>query len=65
MTNTSLIRTACLWALTGLAILPKTGHAVNLEEPDLFNQLVGQFLARADNGNWLPRDPRTRGIKPP
>jgi len=50
---------------SGLAILPKTGHAVNLEEPDLFNQLVGHFLARADNGNWLPRDPRTRGIKPP
>ena len=50
---------------SGLAILPKTGHAVNLEEPDLFNQLVGHFLARADNGNWLPRDPRTRGAKPP
>jgi pimeloyl-ACP methyl ester carboxylesterase len=50
---------------SGLAVLPKTGHAVNLEEPDLFNQLVGHFLARADNGNWLPRDRRTRGAKPP
>jgi 3-oxoadipate enol-lactonase len=50
---------------SGLAVLPKTGHAVNLEEPDLFNQLVGHFLARADNGNWLPRDPRTCGAKPP
>ena len=46
-------------AASGLAILPKTGHAVNLEEPDLFNQLVGDFLARADSGSWLPRDPRT------
>jgi pimeloyl-ACP methyl ester carboxylesterase len=50
---------------SGLVILPKTGHVVNLEEPDLFNQLVGHFLTRADDGNWLPRDPRTRGIKPP
>ena len=31
-------------AASGLAILPKTGHAVNLEEPDLFNQLVDHFL---------------------
>ncbi len=50
-------------AASGLAILPKTGHAVNLEEPDLFNQLVDDFLARADSGNWLPRDPRTRAPK--
>jgi 3-oxoadipate enol-lactonase len=50
-------------AASGLAILPKTGHAVNLEEPDLFNQLVGDFLARADSGSWLPRDPRTRAPK--
>jgi pimeloyl-ACP methyl ester carboxylesterase len=28
----------------GLAILPFTGHTVNLEEPDLFNQLVLRFL---------------------
>jgi pimeloyl-ACP methyl ester carboxylesterase len=50
---------------SGLALLPKTGHAVNLEEPDLFNLLVGDFLARVDRGNWLPRDPRTRAPKPP
>jgi len=45
---------------SGLAVLPKTGHAVNLEEPDLFNHLVGDFLSRVDGGSWLPRDPRTR-----
>ena len=50
---------------SGLALLPKTGHAVNLEEPDLFNQVVGDFLARVDRGKWLPRDPRTRAPKPP
>lgn len=48
---------------SGLAIFPKTGHAVNLEEPDLFNQVVGDFLSRADSGRWLMRDPRTRAPK--
>jgi hypothetical protein len=46
-------------------IFPKTGHAVNLEEPDLFNQAVDDFLARVDGGSWLPRDPRTRPPSPP
>jgi proline iminopeptidase len=45
----------------GLVVLPKTGHVVNLEEPDLFNQVVGDFLTRAEAGRWPPRDPRTRG----
>jgi proline iminopeptidase len=49
---------------SGLVMLPKTGHVVNLEEPDLFNQVVGDFLAQVDAGRWAPRDPRTRGIKP-
>jgi proline iminopeptidase len=47
----------------GLVVLPKTGHAVNLEEPVLFNQSVADFLARVDTGAWLPRDPRTRAAK--
>jgi len=45
---------------SGLMVLPTTGHAVNLEEPDLFNQAVGDFLSRVDGRNWPPRDPRTR-----
>jgi 3-oxoadipate enol-lactonase len=45
---------------SGLVFFPKTGHAVNLEEPDLFNRVVGDFLDRVDSGRWLPRDPRTR-----
>jgi len=49
---------------SGLVMLPKTGHVVNLEEPDLFNQVVGDFLARVDGGSWAPRDPRSRGIRP-
>jgi proline iminopeptidase len=49
---------------SGLVILPKTGHVVNLEEPDLFNRVVDDFLARVDAGRWLPRDPRSRGVRP-
>jgi proline iminopeptidase len=43
----------------GLVVLPKSGHVVNLEEPDLFNQVVGDFLVRVDAGRWPARDPRT------
>jgi len=44
---------------SGLVMFPKTGHVVNLEEPDLFNQVVGDFLSRVDAGRWPARDPRT------
>ena len=40
-------------------MFPKTGHVVNLEEPELFNQVVGDFLARVDAGRWPARDPRS------
>jgi 3-oxoadipate enol-lactonase len=50
---------------SGLVVLPKTGHVVNLEEPDLFNAVVGDFLARVEAGRWAPRDPRTRAAKRP
>lgn len=43
---------------TRLGILPGSGHAINLEEPALFNQLVEQFLADVERGSWRPRDPR-------
>jgi proline iminopeptidase len=49
---------------SGLVMLPKSGHAVNLEEPDLFNAVVGNFLARVEAGRWALRDPRTRGARP-
>jgi pimeloyl-ACP methyl ester carboxylesterase len=41
-----------------LVVLPNTGHTINLEEPALFNQLVGEFLQKVDSGTWRPRDPR-------
>lgn len=43
----------------GLAVLPRSGHLTNLEEPALFNLLVEQFLAQVDNGRWAP--PATPG----
>ena len=43
-----------------LAVLPGSGHAINLEEPALFNQLVEQFLADVERGSWRPRDPRAK-----
>jgi pimeloyl-ACP methyl ester carboxylesterase len=44
---------------SGLAMLPKTGHCVNLEEPDAFNRLVLDFLTLVEQGKWGKRDPRT------
>jgi pimeloyl-ACP methyl ester carboxylesterase len=41
-----------------LSIFPRTGHALNLEEPALFNQVLGDFLHRVDVGSWGLRDPR-------
>jgi len=44
---------------SGLAMFPKTGHVVNLEEPALFNETLSDFLARVDSGRWSARDPRS------
>jgi len=43
----------------GLAVLPRSGHVTNLEEPALYNQLVQQFLGQVEHGRWGPRDPRS------
>lgn len=42
----------------GLCVLPKAGHTLNLEEPELFNRFVGEFLTQVEAGKWTPRDPR-------
>ncbi len=44
----------------GLAVLPRTGHTANLEEPDVFNRAVDTFLGSVARGSWHPRDPRSR-----
>ncbi|HXP31820.1 MAG TPA: alpha/beta hydrolase [Stellaceae bacterium] len=47
----------------GLAVLPKSGHVVNLEEPDLFNRMLLDFFHAVEHGRWRPRDPRARGAR--
>ena len=42
----------------GLLVLPKTGHTLNLEEPERFNGFVGEFIASVESATWAPRDPR-------
>ena len=42
---------------SGLVILPQSGHAINLEEPDLFNRTVLDFLTAVEGGQWAERDP--------
>jgi pimeloyl-ACP methyl ester carboxylesterase len=41
------------------AVLPRTGHTSNLEEPELFDCLVLGFLGLVEAGRWELRDPRS------
>lgn len=43
----------------GLLMLPKTGHTINLEEPDWFNLFVADFIATVEADRWSVRDPRS------
>jgi len=50
----------------GLWVAPRTGHAINLEEPAAFNAAVQSFFGTVERGRWGLRDPRTRegGVLP-
>ncbi len=41
----------------GLAFLAQTGHACNLEEPELFNLLCERFFHQVESGQYRMRDP--------
>ncbi len=43
----------------GLVVLPQAGHAINLEEPQGFNQAVESFFHAVELGSWPLRDPRS------
>ncbi len=43
---------------SGLAVMPKCGHTLNLEEPEAFNRLLAEFIDAVEAGAWKPRDPR-------
>lgn len=57
--ETSLFLKKCLPA-SGLLLLPKTGHAVNLEEPAAFNAAVQDFLSAVERKRWGVRDARAQ-----
>ncbi|MGH7266490.1 MAG: alpha/beta fold hydrolase [Candidatus Rokuibacteriota bacterium] len=38
----------------GLAMFPRTGHTINLEEPALFNRVVLDFLHAVEAERWRP-----------
>jgi pimeloyl-ACP methyl ester carboxylesterase len=40
----------------GLAVFPQSGHAINLEEPALFNRLTDDFLTAVEKGAWYTRE---------
>ena len=42
----------------GLLVMPKTGHTLNLEEPERFNEEIERFIDAVSAGGWKPRDPR-------
>ena len=46
----------------GLSILPKSGHLLNLEEPERFNQLLDDFFQSVNAGTWTRRDPRSEVV---
>jgi len=43
----------------GLEIFPRSGHVLNLEEPEHFNRSLLDFITAVDAGRWEPRDPRS------
>ena len=46
---------------SGLVVVPQSGHAVNLEEPDLFNKAVSDFLTAVEAGKWAAREQGSGG----
>ncbi len=41
---------------SGLVVVPQTGHTVNLEEPDLFNSVVLDFILAVEADRWGERE---------
>jgi pimeloyl-ACP methyl ester carboxylesterase len=41
---------------SGLVVFPQSGHAINLEEPELFNNAISDFLTAVEAGKWSTRE---------
>ena len=46
-------------ATAALVVFPNTGHALNIEEPDLFNHTLADFFHQVETERWPRRDPRS------
>ena len=44
---------------SGLFVFSRSGHAINLEEPIMFNQEVHKFLSAVERGKWKKRDEKS------
>ena len=44
----------------GLVFMPQTGHACNLEEPEMFNLVCEKFFHQVESGQYRMRDPRAK-----
>src|ERR1051325_3396805 len=44
---------------SALVVFPNTGHALNIEEPDLFNRTLADFFHQVETERWPRRDPRS------
>lgn len=49
-------------ATAGLAVIPKSGHLLNLEDPDAFNARVRAFHRQVAAGDWPKRDMSSVGF---
>jgi pimeloyl-ACP methyl ester carboxylesterase len=45
---------------SGLVVIPKAGHTINLEEPEAFNRAVLDFLTAVEAGRWGQRNPASQ-----
>lgn len=48
--------------VAGVRIFPKTGHAINLEEPERFNEMLDDFFAAVEGGRWHPTPGASRSV---
>jgi pimeloyl-ACP methyl ester carboxylesterase len=46
---------------SALVVLPNAGHTINIEEPDMFNRSVDDFITQVRAGRWPMRDERSIG----
>ena len=44
---------------SGLVVLPRAGHTINIEEPEAFNRALFEFFTLVDEGRAAARDPRS------